>query len=155
MKPNPDLLYTNIVSIATTVKTALRKRGIVIPVANDDDTVSVGSYTILRDLDGFYSIIDYKHSDIAFGINLPQTAAILANSLALGKFLDTQLLQTDREYGYALFEESLQKRAAKSHIKKSLELYEIIMTKCLIATHKKELHRQVILNRFEKLRNIA
>jgi hypothetical protein len=105
--------------------------------------------------DGFYAVTDYSGHPVADNVNLPQTAAMLANGLALGKFLDTKLLQLDREYGYALFEETLHKSIVKNSAKKSLEIYEIGMTKYLIARHKKEQHKSAIIKSFEKLKNLV
>lgn len=155
MKQIPEFLYAKIVSLSTEVKDSLRQRGIVIPIENANGSVRIGHYTVMKNTDGFYSVMDYSGHAIADKINLPQTAAMLANGLALGKFLDTKLLQLDREYGYAMFEETLHKAAVKSSAKKSLEIYEIGMTKYLIAQRKKEQHKSSIIKSFEKLRNLV
>lgn len=155
MKQIPEFLYAKIVSMSTEVKDSLRQRGIVIPIEHADGSVSIGHYTVMKTSDGFYSVIDYSGLPVADKVNLPQTAAMLANGLALGKFLDIKLLQLDKEYGYALFEETLHKSAVKNSTKKSLEIYEIGMTKYLIAQHKKEQHKSAIIKSFEKLKNLV
>jgi hypothetical protein len=137
------------------VNNSLRRRGVVIPVENTDGSVSIGRYAVIKTPDRFYSIIDYRGHLVADKINLPQTAAVLANGLALGRFLDAKLLQLDRQYGYALFEELLYQNTVKNSSKKSLETYEISMTKYLIAQRKKEQHKGEIIRSFEKLKNLT
>ena len=58
---------------------------------------------------GFYSILNYCNDVVVDYINLPQSAALLANRLALGKYMDDNILIADRSYGHALFEEELHK----------------------------------------------
>jgi len=145
-------IYQKMVVISTQVKNNFRKKGLAIPVKNDDGTISIGNYTIKK-TGVFYSILDYAGAQVVDKINLPQTAILVANNLALGKFLDTAILQKDRQYGYAFFEEALETRLLRSKSKSNLiDVYE---TKAIKARHKKEFFRKDIERTFEKLRKLV
>jgi hypothetical protein len=148
----PEDLYNKIVKLSSDVKKDLMSKGVVIPVKNDDGTVNVGYFTIVKDRNtGCYSITDRSGEVVVKQINLPQTAAITANNLALGKFRDANLLDADRRYGYALFDELLHKKAVEKSNKKSLEYFDLMLTKSLIAKAKKEKYKQDVVKSFEKL----
>jgi hypothetical protein len=141
--------------IARKVKEDLRQSGFVIPVNNRDGSISVDNYKIVKDKSGFYSIRDRDNDIIVKQINLPQTAAVLANKLALGRGIDTEILVTDREYGYNLFEELLSKQISEnSIIKKDYDRAEIMSTKLKIAAYKKTEAKKKIIYSFEKLRKL-
>jgi hypothetical protein len=141
--------------IARKVKEDLRQSGFVIPVNNRDGSISVDNYKIVKDKSGFYSIRDRDNDIIVKQINLPQTAAVLANKLALGRGIDTEILVTDREYGYNLFEELLSKQISEnSIIKKDYDRAEIMSTKLKIAAYKKTEAKKKIIYSFEKLRRL-
>ena len=150
MKNIPNDLYKKVIRLSDDVKKNFRNKGVVVPVKNKNGNISVGNYTIVKQKD-FYVIKD-KHNDIVIDmINLPQTAAVLANGLALGKFKDVSLIDSDRNYGYALFDEELHVRAVENSNKKSLEYFDVMLTKATIARAKKERYKQDILKNFEKL----
>ena len=151
MKPVTDDLYKKIVKVSKEVKEDFRKKGLVIPVENRDGSVSLDNFTITKDTDGFYSIVNSRGDTIVEQINLPQTAAVLANGLALGRFLDDDLLKTDRDYGYAVFDETLHERAVRQSKKKPLDYFDLMLTKCMIARAKKERYKSDIVKSFEKL----
>lgn len=153
MKPISVDLYKKIVSITNQVKENFRRKGIVIPKENKNGTINVGHYTIAKTKDGFYEVLDYAGNSVVDQINLPQTAIMIANNLALGKFLDRALIDKDRQYGYALFEEQLETALAKRN--SSLDLHDLRATKAVIAKGKKEVRRREIEQRFEKLRNLV
>ena len=154
MNQLPDHLFRKIESISHEVKKNLRKKGIAIPMDNEDGTISLGDYKIVKIDGNFYSVLDNTNNPVVEKINLPQTAVMLANDLALGKFLNHRLLELDRNYGYALFEETLTKKSLKN-VRKPLDQYEIMNTKCLIAQAKKTNYRHEIIKSFEKLRKLA
>jgi len=151
MKPVTDDLYKKIVKVSTEVKKEFRRKGLVIPVENKDGSVTLDNYTITKNLEGFYAIINSSGYTVVEQINLPQTAAVLANGLALGRFLDDDLLKKDQEYGYALFDESLHERAVRRSNEKSLDYFDLRLTKCMIARAKKEHYKSDIVKSFEKL----
>jgi hypothetical protein len=146
-------VYKKFEIVSTQVKKQLEKKGMVIPFENDDGSISIGNYIVLKQ-DGFYLIMNFAKEIIADKINLPQTAAILANKLALGKFLDKQLLKTDQDYGYAEFEENLYNKLILKD-KKHLDNTNILLTKVKLKQQKKETARREILQQFEKLRKFA
>jgi hypothetical protein len=155
MKPITDDLYKKIVKVSAEVKKDFRRRGLVIPVENKNGSISLDNFTIAKDNDGFYVIINRRGDEIVSNINLPQTAAVLANGLALGHFLDDKLLRADREYGYALFDETLHERAVKRSKNKSLDYFDLMLSKCMIARAKKEQYKGEIVKSFEKLRKLV
>ena len=154
MNQLPDHLFKKIESISNEVKKNLRRKGIAIPMDNEDGSISLGDYKIVKIDENFYSVLDYSNNPVIEKINLPQTAVMLANDLPLGKFLNHRILEIDRNYGYALFEEMLTKKSLKN-VRKPLDQYEIMNTKCLIAQAKKTHYRYEIIKSFEKLRKLA
>jgi hypothetical protein len=155
MKPIADDLYKKIVKVSANVRADFRRRGIIIPVENKNGSISLDNFTISRNNDGFYVIINRRGDEVVSNINLPQTAAVVANGLALGQFLDDKLLKADREYGYALFDEALHERAVKRSKNKPLDYFDLMLSKCMIARAKKEQHKSEIVKSFEKLRKLV
>jgi len=154
MKPNTNDLYQEIIQLSVRTKEKFRSRGIVLPVKNLDGSISIGDYRLEKDSNNFYCIKD-KHGNLIIDqINLPQTAAVIANDLALGKNLNQYLIEKDRSYGYAQFEEDLHKRAVFSG-KKDSDYIDIKLSKFMLSQVKKELCKQDIIKSFEKLRNLA
>jgi hypothetical protein len=151
MKSIPDDLYKKMVRLSDEVKQQLLKKGIVIPAKNTDGSVSIGRFKIIKNDEGFYAIINSQREVIVDGINLPQTAVIVANGLALGKFKDAEVINHDKRYGYALFEETRHKQAIDNSNKKSLEYFDLAMTKYSIARAKKEYHKKDVVRSFQKL----
>ena len=132
------------------VKYQLRAKGFVVPIKGKNGSIKFGWYTVVRNNDGSYSVLDHANESIVSGINLPQTALITANSLALGKHKDSQLIDLDRSYGYADFKEQLHKRAIERD-DKSLDYFDINLEKHKIAMHKKAVYKREITKSFEKL----
>jgi hypothetical protein len=151
MKSIPDDLYKKMVKLSDEVKRQLLKKGIVIPAKNADGSVNIGYFKIIKNDEGFYAIINSQREVIVDGINLPQTAVIVANGLALGKFKDSEVINHDKRYGYALFEETRHKQALENSNKKSLEYFDLAMTKYSIARAKKEYHKKDVVRSFQKL----
>ena len=79
----PEHLYKKLKQVTFEVKSNLHRRGIAIPVKNDDGSISIGNYTV-RKSKGQYQIFDFRNEVVVDKINLPQSAIILANGLALG-----------------------------------------------------------------------
>lgn len=155
MKNNfSEHIYKKLEIVSSQVKSQLEKKGIAIPIQNDNGSISIGHYTIIK-RDNFYYILDFTGNILIDKINLPQTAIMLANNLALGKFLDNKMLDADRNYGYAEFEEVLHKRLAEKYFKRDINTADIMMVKSKIKRDKKEIFKRAITKSFEKLRNIA
>jgi len=153
MENLPNNLYHKIQQLSNEVQADLRKKGIVVPVKNSDGTVNIGAYKILKNSSG-YSIIDKYGDVVEQSINLPQTAVLLANSLALGKFRDRSVIDHDRRYGYALFEEELHTKA-RTRKKVALDYYDVAMAKASNAKSKKEYYKRDLLNKYEKLMRLV
>jgi len=151
MKNIPDDLYKKIVKLSDAVKKDLLKKGVVVPVKNKNGSINVGSYKIVKTNEGYYNILSRAGDIIVNQINLPQTAAVVANGLALGKFKDDNLIDSDRRYGFALFDETLHARSLENSNKKPLEYFDLMLTKSLIAKAKKEKYKQDVIKSFEKL----
>lgn len=154
MNQIPEKVYYKLEVVAKAVSQNLQRKGVAIPVKNDNGSVTLGNYTIVK-RDNFYVIIDYSGEVVVDKINLPQSAAILANGLALGKFIDPEILSQDRMYGYAEFEEVLHKQMAERCLSKDLNRADVMFTKSNINRAQKEHYRTTIMARFEKLRRFA
>lgn len=147
-----DKVYKQAENIAKGVKQDLRQKGFVVPIENRDGTISVDKYTIVKQQSGFYCIEDKDGDILVDKINLPQTAAVMANNLALNRGIDDRLLKHDREYGYSYFEEEQAKRIIKNH--KDWDKVDVMYTKMNVAYHKKISAKSSIIYSFEKLRSL-
>jgi hypothetical protein len=150
-----DQVFKRVETLAKEVKQDLRKKGLVVPRDNGDGTITVDRYTIVKGKTGFYSILDHHNDTIIDGINLAQTAAVIANSLALGRWIDTDIVKQDKQYGFNLFEEELSKKHAEDSLKKhNIDRAEVMYTKLNIARQKKLSAKAYIVSSFEKLRRL-
>jgi hypothetical protein len=154
MKPIPNDLYEKIERVSETVRASFRQRGIVIPVKNPDGSINIGRFRIVNQHTGFYAVYGLKNEIVVDSINLPQTAALLANELALGRMVDNQIINQDRQYGYALFKETLYKQRSRSP-NSDLAVFEIAKMKEAISKNRKEMFQKSIVQRFEKLRKLV
>lgn len=143
-------IWDKIYSLSLNVKNNLKNKGFVVPIQNDDGTIRIGFYIIKKEKT-FYSVYDTSNYLIVDNLNLPQSAVLIANGLALGKFLDKTILELDRNYGYALFEEQLKYRSKI----KNYETFEIRNMKSDIASFKKQRCLFKINDQFKKLNAFA
>jgi hypothetical protein len=141
--------------VVSNVKNDFKKQGIAVPVKNSDGSIALDQYFVIKESTGFYSIKN-KLGDIILGnINLPQSAMLLANSLALGRMIDTKLYNLDQEYGFRTFEvELLSKRAHSSLKKNNVDRADFLFTRLGIAQARGNSAKATIFNSFEKLRKI-
>jgi len=152
MKNLSNDLYKKIEEINRNVKEKLKRRGVIVPIKLDDGSVDIGRYRIERNQNSTYSILSPRGEKIVSGINLPHTAALIANNMALGKWLDNDLLQIDIKYGHALFDETIHRKSAEANLqRKNYDKAEIMLIKSDIAKHKKESYKRSIIFNFEKL----
>lgn len=152
MNQTSNEIYLKIQKLGRDVKEELRRQGIIVPVKKKDGSIQVGHFRIKKTQTGFYSVVDPKNEVIIDRINLPQTAAVLANRLALGKWLDDNILTADTRYGFALFDEELHKQLAEKNLKSNnVDKADMMYTKSAIAKHKKEQYKFEINKGFEKL----
>lgn len=152
MKSIPDNLYKKIVEVSNEVKEKLRRKGVVIPTTNDDGSISVGHVKILKDGEVGYVIVDNQGDIIVRNINLPQTAVLLANSIAITRNYNKDIFLKDQLYGSALFEETLTKRAL-SKKNKNIDHWDLMTTKNNIAKAKKNFYKNEIHQTFLNFEN--
>jgi hypothetical protein len=153
MKNLTDIIIKKLEQVTREVKQQLREEGFVVPVKDKNGHIKFGTYTIVRDSYGLFSILDHTKEPIITGINLPHTALLTANNLALGRYKDDKLLSKDQRYGYAEFKEQLYKKAI-SRTDKGIDHFDLSMEKYKTAQLKKQLYRNEILKSFEKLSKI-
>ena len=149
---NPEL-FNKVENLAHTVLEDLKKKGYVVPTRVDSKTISFHGYVVGQDDEGFYYIKNSKNFTDIRKINLPQTAAVVANDLALGKALVGKLLDSDRMYGYKMFDQEVYKRCMKRH-KSDIDKYCLYQTRLQDAKKIANSHKQAIINSFEKLRSL-
>lgn len=152
MKLSINDIYKELLKLDIKIKNKFLNQGVVVPVKYKDGTVGVGFYKIKKENTGLYSITDTREEIIVDKINLPQTAAIIANKLAIGKFIDTDILNIDKKYGYALFDETLQLHLAKKNLSNNnLDNADLFYTKAKISKFKKNNYKQEINFSYRKL----
>jgi hypothetical protein len=113
MKKIPNKLFQKVESLAKTVISDFQRRGYVIPIEQKNGTIKFNSYVVGKNSNGFYRVSDTRNNMYPDNLNLVQTAALIANDLALGKILDTAIINIDKTYGYKLFDEQVYETAAK------------------------------------------
>jgi hypothetical protein len=153
MENLPNNLYHKIQQLSFEVREDLRKKGVVAPKKNKDGSVSVGRYRIVKNSNGYTVLNDYNEI-VEQHLNLPQTAVLLANDLALGRFRDKNVVDNDRKYGYALFEEELHTRT-RNRKTVALEYYDVALAKASEARSRKEYYKKDLLNKYEKLMRLV
>lgn len=152
MNLSPNDVYSKIEQLSKDAKSKLLQQGIVVPIKRKDGTIKVGHYVIKRKKDGFYCILDFKQEIVIDGINLPQTAALVANRLALGKYIEDAVVIADARYGYALFDEELHTVLARKNVQSNmLDRADVMFTKSKISRHKKEQYMKTVMRSFNKL----
>ena len=152
MKTIPEDFYKKILKINKRVRGELQSKGLVVPVENNDGSISIGPYSIAKDSNGHYNILDHWNDVVVKGINLPQTAIIVANKMALSHNRDDKLLDIDRKYGYADFEETLYKRNMPTT---TYDRFDVYVSKYNQAHHKRKEYKNTITNSFQKLVNLV
>jgi len=147
-----DQLFKRVEELAHDAKARFRAKGIILPVENLDKSVSIGEYRIVKN-NGVFMIYDEDGQIVQNHINLPQTALIVANELALGyNGVSSSILIQDQEYGAGIFEDQYLKQVAQKLAKKQdWDRYDTVLTKQEIAHSKAIQAKQAIRIRFEKL----
>jgi hypothetical protein len=152
MKLLPNDVYSKIEQLSKDAKSKLLTQGIVVPIKGKDGAIKVGNYIIKRKKDGFYCILDFEKEIIIDRINLPQTAAVVANRLALGKYVEDDIVNADTGYGYALFDEELHTKLAEKNVQSNmLDRADVMFTKSKISRFKKDEYMKTVMRSFNKL----
>jgi hypothetical protein len=146
-----EKLFTQIENVAKSVRQQLRNKGYIVPQRGPNNSYIFERYTVKKDYTGFYSIVNSNNEIIVQQINLPQTAALIANNLALGKFLDSKLIELDTNYGYKEFDYQVFKNAAERNKSKDLDLSIFYETRCKMAESLKKEYKKQIQSQFDKL----
>jgi hypothetical protein len=116
MKISSEKLYQKIKELTKRIKQDYRRKNIIIPTRNNPYTIRFGNYLIKRKDNEFYTVDSVDGEVMADQLNLPHTAAIIANQLALKQHFDRRLVEMDREYGYLCFEEQLYNRSREREL---------------------------------------
>jgi len=147
-------LYRKIEELAIEVKETLREKGYVIPAEREDGKIKIGNYYICKN-NGFFDITNLRNQMLYERINLPQTALIIANSLALGQDIDNKLLENDQQFGYSYFEELNYNRLSKVYLnKRDYDKFNSLLIKQELAQIRSKNAKNYILTNFEKLRRM-
>lgn len=146
-------LFIKVEKIAKTVIDSLKKKGYVVPSSLSNNRVNFDGYIVGRDREGFYYISNPRKDTLIDKINLPQTAAVVANNLALGKSAVDVLLIQDKYFGYKDFDQAVFKRAM-DRSKQNIDQFAYWQTRYNDAKHQAKSHRSAIVNSFEKLRSL-
>lgn len=150
----PDQLHKQVADLAAGAQKDFKSKGLIIPIKERNGVIKFDTYSIIKK-SGFYCITNISNLLVVDRINLAQTAILLANRLALGKWVDDELLEHDRQYGYNLFEEDQYSNiAVVACKKKEWDRVDLLVLKKEIAHTKSESAKRAIMASFEKLRRI-
>jgi len=145
-------LFRNIYDLVLDVKQTLRDKGFIVPIKHKDGSVRLNQFTVSKQPNGVYSIVDSAYRVRYNDINLPQTAVLLANDLALGRYADAKILELDRQYGFYTFEQQQLKRVVEKCIKnKDWIRVDACSIKEVNAKEKAKNTKRLIVASFEKI----
>lgn len=144
-------IFNQIANIALRTKKEFREIGVVIPTTNERGQIKIGRYIIDKNSKGYF--IQNSYGEVVYSeINLPQTALLVANSLALGKVVNQNILNYDIQHGFSEFEELNYQRLSKNLMqKKDWERYQAILIKQELAQERAEFAKKEIQRAFAKL----
>ena len=146
-------LFIKVEKIAKTVIDSLKKKGYVVPSSLSNNRVNFDGYIVGRDREGFYYISNPRKDILIDKINLPQTAAVVANNLALGRNNIENLLDQDKYFGFRDFDTLIFKRAMDRNTQ-DIDQFAYWQTRYNDAKYQAKSHRSTIVNSFEKLRSL-
>ncbi len=153
MKAVDKELFNKVENVAKTVLNDLRKKGYVVPTKVDNNVIDFDGFKVGKDIENTYYIVNQRHDITIRYINLPQTAALLANRLALGKGVDNAILNDDRTYGFRQFDMQRYKQSM-SKVKKDFDQFTVFETRYQIAEAQAKNCKRRIADAFEKLRRL-
>jgi hypothetical protein len=144
-------LFEKFEKLAHAVKQEFKSKGIIIPSRRRDGSIQIGDYSITKK-DPFYYIKNSRGIVVAGPLNLAQTAVVVANDLALGRWADEKLIDTDRWYGFKDFEEqSATARADRAYKDKDSDKGDLSLSKAAAAGERKLFYKKSIVSRFDKI----
>ena len=153
MKKTKTNIFSQVETVAKDVIKNLKNKGYVVPTKEADGTIRFDNYLVKKESTGFYSVLDVYGNSYASSINLPQTAAIIANDLALGRIVDNKLIATDRDYGYKIFDRDLFKNYSQR--KSSIDQFVYYKTQMESAAFRAKYIKETINRAFSKLYRLA
>lgn len=153
MKKIPNNVFNQFELVARRVLSDLKGKGYVVPIHGNNGSINFEKFSVVKNKNDRYTVFS-KNVVYYDDLNLPQTAAIIANDLALGRILDDNLVNLDRDYGFKLFEEELYEKAAKRK-KNTIDQVIFYDTRKRIARAQKQALKERILKSFRKLTNIV
>jgi hypothetical protein len=147
-------LFNKVEDLAQQVKHDLRRKGVIVPVKNKDGSINLDKYRVVK-TDDFFYVLDQRNESLVGPVNLAQTAILIANDLALGKFIDSDIVKQDTWFGYKSFDEESYTRSARINLKKhNIEQAEIFLTRAELAKQQKNYWKRTITDRFNKLQRV-
>lgn len=149
----PEKLYSQVQRLSDEVRNDYRRKGVVLPTTTKHG-IRLGRFFVYKNSKGFYTVCDFRKEIWYDDINLPQTAILIANDLELGRFVKTEILNADRLYGYALFEEQLHKRNADKYRSKDPDRSNVREVKQYRNTARKKQYKKDIERQYQKLANL-
>jgi hypothetical protein len=151
MKKSTNDVFLKFEAVAKTVIDDLRSKGFIVPIEQEDGSLKFDNIIVEKTPRGTYSV-RHDRNNFAYveDLNLPQTAVLVANDLALGKIIDNRLIALDAEYGYKLFDQEVYLNAAKRK-KNTLDQIIFYQTRSEISKVKKQEIKNLILRAFKKL----
>jgi hypothetical protein len=144
-------LFEKFTKLANAVRQDFKRKGIVLPSQQKDGSIQIGTYNIKKK-DSAYYVRDRNNHIVVGPLNLAQTAVVVANDLALGRWPDHTLIDHDRWYGYKAFAEQAALHIAESASKKQdVDRADFSLYKAAIAASEKLTYKKNIDSRFNKL----
>jgi len=145
-------IYQKIHNLNRDVKDKLRRRGFVSPILQSDGSIIVGQFRIKKNQNNFFDIEDKDQKKIIFDINLPESAILIANDLALTNCLNSVKISIDKQYGYVLFDITRYNHNIKNLLKKqNYEKVDLMIAKKSSAVYKAKQLKNVIESDYKKL----
>lgn len=123
---NNKAIFSKVEQVARQVINDLRNKGYIVPIKNANGSIRFNDFVIEKSPTGFYSVKGINGLVYVEQLNLPQSAAIIANDLALGKTLNRDIIKLDQEYGWKTFDEELFKKNVRN---KKLNIDQLIHNK--------------------------
>jgi hypothetical protein len=152
MKPLSPNVLRELISLNQQVNKNLINKGYVPPKKTKDGHIKVGSFIIKKDARGFYDILDIDGFMMVSNLNLPQSAAILANKMALGIRTDNEIVILDAYYGHYSFDEQHCKHLYEKNCdRKNYAKADLFLEKLQNARLKKKYFYNRITEGFSKL----
>ena len=155
MQTTKKNLFDKVAKLARVVKQDFKEKGLVVPVRLSNGNIQVGDFVIVKS-NHQYFVRDKKDQNLVGPLNLAQTAAVIANDLALGRHIDLVLVRNDAWYGYREFDEQVAINIAE-HARKDRDYdrADLSQYKAQIAQEQKLQYKKSIELRYSKLCKLA